>query len=125
LGTRIPDRPHAVSCSLPTMRDVIAYEERDAATVAQMQSGYPRFVIHPFLGAVERAWRARLPLVGKALWLVSSSRMGERLIQELAPTPAHLVCDDGICGVTHPEDPEVRKQARAFLQHTGGFLSSR
>jgi cystathionine gamma-synthase len=125
LGTRIPDRQHAVSCSLPTMRDVIGYETKDAATVAQMSSGYPRFVVHPLLTAIERNWRQRFGLGRDALWMVSSRRMGERLIAHLAPTPARLVCDDDVCGVAHADDVELRKQARSFLQHTGGFLSSR
>jgi hypothetical protein len=30
LGRPIPDRLHAVSCSLPTMRDLIGYEEKPA-----------------------------------------------------------------------------------------------
>ena len=29
LGQRIPPSVHGVSCSLPTMRDVIGYEEKD------------------------------------------------------------------------------------------------
>src|SRR5690606_11530856 len=33
--------------------------------------------------------------------------------------------DDGVFGVVHADDVELRKLARAFLQHTGGFLSSR
>jgi cystathionine gamma-synthase len=125
LGTRIPDRLHAVSCSLPTMRDVIGYEKKDATTVAQMSSGYPRFVVHPLLVALERAWRQRFALGQDALWMVNSRRMGERLIAHLAPTPARLVVDDDVCGVAHADDMEHRKQARSFLQHTGGFLSSR
>jgi cystathionine beta-lyase/cystathionine gamma-synthase len=125
LGTRIPNRLHAVSCSLPTMRDVIGYEKKDAATVAHMSSGYPRFVVHPMLVTLERAWRKKFDLGTEALWMVSSRRMGQRLIERLAPAPARLMCDDDVCGVAHVDDVELRKQARSFLQHTGGFLSSR
>jgi len=59
LGSRIPDRLHAVSCSLPTMRDVIGYEEKDASTIQHMSSGYPRFVIHPMLVTIERGLERR------------------------------------------------------------------
>ncbi len=107
------------------MRDVIGYEEKDAATVSQMCSGYPRFMVHPLLGVIEHAWRTRFDLGADALWMVSSQRMGERLIHQLMPTSARLIGDDGVWGVSHRDDVEVRKQARAFLQHTGGFLSSR
>jgi cystathionine gamma-synthase len=48
LGQRIPASPHAVSCSLPTMRDVRGYEEKNPETMRRLTSGYPRFVVHPF-----------------------------------------------------------------------------
>ena len=48
LGTPIPDSPHAVSCSLPTMAAVRGYEEKDPAVTSRLQTGYPRFVVHPF-----------------------------------------------------------------------------
>ena len=33
LGRAIPDRPHAVSVSLPTMADLIGYETKDPAVI--------------------------------------------------------------------------------------------
>ncbi|MBE2213685.1 MAG: PLP-dependent transferase [Opitutaceae bacterium] len=125
LGSRIPDRLHAVSCSLPTMRDIIGYEEKDAATIQHMSSGYPRFVIHPMLLTIERAWAAREGLKDAALWMVSSRRMAERLVAHVAPEHARIHEHDGVFGVSHRDDLALRKRARSFLQHTGGFLSSR
>lgn len=125
LGSRIPDRLHAVSCSLPTMRDVIGYEEKDAATIQHMCSGYPRFVTHPMLTTIERTWSARDGLDGAALWMVSSQRMAERLAAHIAPEAARIHAHDGIWGVSHRDELELRRRARSFLQHTGGFLSSR
>ena len=49
LGQAIPNTPHAVSCSLPTMRSVHGYEQKDPEIVRQLTNGYPRFVVHPFL----------------------------------------------------------------------------
>lgn len=125
LGTRIPQRLHAVSCSLPTMRDLVGYEEKDAATIAHMCSGYPRFVVHPLLGRIEREWRTLFQLEGAALWLVSSGRMAARLRDHLAPEPTRLLNHGGVHGVAHRDTVELRKHARALLQHAGGFLSSR
>jgi len=125
LGTRIPDRLHAVSCSLPTMRDVIGYEEKEAATVAHMTSGYPRFVAHPLLGAIEAAWRRRFDLGPGVLWITSSGHMAGALARHLSRTPTRVFEHDGVHGLAHEDTPEWRSQAKAFLQHTGGFLSSR
>ena len=48
LGSAIPPSPHAVSCSLPTMRSVRGYEEKDPVITQQLVAGYPRFVVNPF-----------------------------------------------------------------------------
>lgn len=107
------------------MRDVIGYEEKDTATIQHMSSGYPRFVIHPMLITIERAWAEREGLRDAALWMVSSRRMAERLVGHIAPEPARIHEHGGLCAVSHRDDLALRKRARSFLQHTGGFLSSR
>jgi cystathionine gamma-synthase len=43
-GVSIPYKnPHAISVLLPTMKDVIGYEEHDAALLSRLESAYPRF----------------------------------------------------------------------------------
>jgi cystathionine gamma-synthase len=51
--------------------------------------------------------------------------MADRLCAHLTPEAARIWSDDGIFGVSHRDDLDVRKRARALLQHAGGFLSSR
>jgi len=70
LGQRIPASLHAVSCSLPTMRDVRGYEEKDPAVTQHLTSGYPRFVLHPLLQQLAADWVRRHDLAGHTLWLV-------------------------------------------------------
>jgi cystathionine beta-lyase/cystathionine gamma-synthase len=127
LGQPIPNSPHAVSCSLPTMRAVHGYELKDPAIVAQMSSGYPRFVVHPFLQQLAahyvgtRQWREQ------TLWLTSSRRIAAELQAVLGRRGhAATVHDfDGLTGVSHHDEAELNKHAKTFLQNTGGFLSSR
>lgn len=125
LGQRIPASTHAVSCSLPTLRAVRGYEEKDPEITRHMSSGYPRFVIHPFLHRLAAHLTQRHALGGYTLWLVSSARMGDRLAAYLGT--GHVVrVDDGVVhAVAHPESAELSSRAKSFLQHTGGFLSSR
>ncbi len=58
LGTPIPPTPYGVSVCLPTWKSVIGYEEKDPAVINKLQSGYPRFFIHPtvskFIETVEK-----------------------------------------------------------------------
>ena len=127
LGERIPSSPHAVSCSLPTMRDVRGYEERDPDVLRHVTSGYPRFVVHRFareLGAHLAADDSALR--GRTVWLTSSASMARRLSTYLAPEAEAQVFErDGVFGVSHVDAPAIFSQAKSYLQHVGGFISSR
>lgn len=143
LGRPIPPTPHAVSCSLPTMRAVRGYEEKDPAITAQMGSGYPRFVVHPFARQLAAHLAAAHGLAGCKLWLTSSPRMARelaghlsgnaRLIEghaeaeglEMRKIGVTVFLKDGIAGVAHPDSPDLGNRAKLFLQHVGGFISSR
>lgn len=128
LGQRIPASPHAVSCSLPTMRSVRGYEEKDPEIVRHLTSGYPRFVVHPFSRQLIAHFGATTPaLTGRTLWLTSSAAMARALADHLgAASGAQLFAHDGVHGVSHPTDAtDTAGRAKVFLQNIGGFLSSR
>jgi cystathionine gamma-synthase len=136
LGQRIPGSVHSVSCSLPTMRDVVGYEEKDPDITRHLTSGYPRFLVHPFARQLAEKHRQ----AGRTLWLTSSARMAGELAQYLgahstgsAGSPqagsgqasAQVFATNDLNGVSHPENAELATRAKAFLQNVGGFLSSR
>jgi cystathionine gamma-synthase len=130
LGTPIPDSPHAVSCSLPTMASVRGYEEKDPAVTAALKSGYPRFVVHPFARRLASVLAERNGLGRRTLWLASSRRMAGRLLAHLqasgpAGTAAASFAGEGVFGVSHPESRELALLAKLYLQNIGGFISSR
>ncbi|MBS0664122.1 MAG: PLP-dependent transferase [Verrucomicrobia bacterium] len=125
LGQRIPASLHAVSCSLPTMRDVRGYEEKDPAVTRHLTSGYPRFVVHPLVQDLAAELSRRQGLAGQTLWLTSSTRMADRLAAHLGAAPVTRVNDAGLAGLAHPTDPALGSRAKTFLQNVGGFLSSR
>ena len=52
LGQAVPNRDHAVCVSLPTVQDLIGYEEKKPETVSAINSGYPRFVQHRLIKQV-------------------------------------------------------------------------
>jgi cystathionine gamma-synthase len=130
LGRPIPGGPHSVSCSLPTMRSVRGYEEKDPEITRHLSSGYPRFIVHPFARELAGHIAAARGLAGSTLWLASSERMARELADHLkgatgAGSRAAVFEQDGLHGVSHPESPELAARAKLFLQHLGGFLSSR
>jgi len=128
LGAPIPDSPHAVSCSLPTMAAVRGYEERDPAVIGSLRTGYPRFLVHPFSRRLASALASRHGLAGRTLWLTCSRRMADALVAHLRSAgsgEAAPFAGDGAHGVTHPDSPELARRAKLYLQHVGGFVSSR
>jgi len=127
LGQSIPSSPHAVSCSLPTMRSVRGYEEKDPEIVRHLTNGYPRFVVHPFAKKLAQHFVAASPaLHGRSLWLTSSAAMARALAAHLgAARGAQLFTQHELFGVSHPENGETYAAAKTFLQNIGGFVSSR
>jgi cystathionine gamma-synthase len=125
LGQRIPKSLHAVSCSLPKMQDVIGYEEKDAETLTHICSGYPRFVVHSLLESIQKNWADRFDLADQTIWLTSSIHIAQDLKTYLHPEPSHIIEKEGLCALVHSINPDLYLKARSFLQHTGGFLSSR
>ncbi|OHE79181.1 MAG: hypothetical protein A3G75_11915 [Verrucomicrobia bacterium RIFCSPLOWO2_12_FULL_64_8] len=124
LGRRIPDRLHAVSCSLPTMDAVRGYEEKRPDIMRQVTSGYPRFVVHPLLRRLADHIAQKHGLTGRTLWLTTSAHSATALARHLGPPAAARALDD-VHGVAHPENPDLFNRAKLFLQNTGMFLSSR
>lgn len=125
LGQRIPASLHGVSCSLPTMRAVIGYEEKHPEIVQQLTSGYPRFVQHPFLKRAAAHLLKSLGLEKHQLWLTSSARAADALRQWLNVPGAQTVLKNSLTGVAFPENADTYGRAKTFLQHTGMLLSSR
>ncbi len=127
LGQRIPSSPHAVSCSLPTMRDVRGYEEKDPAITQHLTSGYPRFVVHPFAKQLAAHLVATTPgLTGCTLWLTSSAAMADALLARLDANHAQRFHAGGLHGVSHlASDAVTAGRVKVYLQNIGGFLSSR
>ena len=125
LGQRIPDSLHGVSCSLPTMRAVIGYEEKDPEITSRMTSGYPRFVQHPLLRQAASHLLRIHQLNDHQLWLTASQRAAHQLSQWLAPATCRIISDNGLQGVAFPSNPDTFARAKTWLQHAGALPSSR
>lgn len=109
------------------MADVHGYERKDPNTTRHLTSGYPRFVVNP----LSRQLAAHLAeressLRGKSLWLTSSARMASALVAHLGPAEANAFLHAGVNGVAlRGDDTDAASRAKLFLQHLGGFISSR
>lgn len=125
LGQRIPDSLHAVSVSIPTMADVVGYEEKKPETMAKLTTGYPRFVPHSFLKKIEKHWQRLFETPDSPIWLTSSESMAKQLQTFLGDESTTYLRHRGVSGLRIPSDPTLNAEAKGFLQHIGGFLPTR
>ncbi|MEN9361004.1 MAG: hypothetical protein RL095_2539 [Verrucomicrobiota bacterium] len=127
VGQRIPGSQHSVVVSLPTMRSVIGYEERDAETMKEIRTGYPRFVLHPLVREAAAVAGVRLVLPeGRAVFPLCSARAAAAALNFSGAADAGINPVDGWF-LLHIAESETEACARAakYLQHTGHALSSR
>lgn len=105
------------------MADVIGYEERDPAVLAQLESGYPRFAPHPCVRALAARLARSHAAENEQLWPVLTPRAARALVQQLGQ--GRIVHDGGVTAVIHAAEPAIAARAKAWLQHTGTLLGSR
>jgi len=126
LGDPINGSPHSVCVSLPTMRDVIGYEENDPAVRGALRGGYPRFVEPP----LRRRWQdlaAQAGGGGAEQWRAVTSLARAQAAAAAAGGEAAGASvrewGGGVFVVSAPGPAADR--VKAYLQHTGGSLSTR
>lgn len=125
LGTRVPQSPHAVCVSIPTMKDVVGYEEKDPDTIAKISTGYPRFCKHFFISEVEEIIKAELGINNRNISLFASPVAAEEAVVFTRCKDVKIELYKGIDFVHYPEDDKIHAQFCTFIQHTGTGISSR
>ena len=121
LGHNVNGSPHSALVSLPTMDDVIGYEEGDPAISAQITCGYPRFVKGLNLRQVEAVIAKRLGIAPVEVAAVADENTAVRLRNYLGEAQIHPIGPHFAVQFSEESAAKTKK----FLQHTGGALSSR
>lgn len=126
LGDTITGNPHSVCVSLPTKADVVGYEEKEPRVLAALQTGYPRFLAHPFVARLAAHWRKERGWVGGKLFLCAGEKEATALVAfagagQLFPMDSHGI----VCVWFDDAEASAAKRGRAFFQHTGVQVSSR
>ncbi len=125
-GETLPvDNVHAVSVSMPKIQDVIDYEEEKPEILEKIKSGYPRFILHPYLKKlalfiqkkykVSSDFEVVILSSSKAVELVSNKYFISNKIEINEPFGVILV-QKGTCQL---------KKVLMYIQHVGCNLSSR
>ena len=125
LGEPLPASVHAVSCSLPTMRDACGYEEKDPRVMDALSAGYPRFFEHPYVRQVREDLIRRLGLSGRTVGVFPSGGPLQHFEEFVGLEDTKQVDYGGLRVLHGRERPEVAARLRNYQQHTGLFVYSR
>lgn len=121
LGDPLPASAHAVSVSLPCWRHIIGYEEEEPEVMARISTGYPRFLIHPFVRELARHLGKGQPCLpfpsGRVAMLCA------QFICRTSRAKVDIVADGQIHGVVTSEVGKIA--LNSFWQHTGMIVTSR
>lgn len=127
LGKPLPDSEHATSVALPLWQHVVDYEEGNPELVRQLSLGYPRFVLHPHVVALNAEALRRHGKPGEAAFIAPSERVAslcQSFLHDRRGVGARVVAmDGGLFAVLYPE--EVADSAKHFWQHFGEIVGSR
>jgi len=121
-GERLPNSVHAVSVSMPTLADLMEYEQQQPGALERIRSGYPRFHTHPYVVRIQEYLDDKLGLNGKPLLLLSSEKAMDSLNSYLN-NAGQSIQYQHLNGLIVPE--ELMERGRALRQHTGTHISSR
>jgi len=124
LGSTFGERVHSVISSLPTLHDVIGYEERAPEVIAQLHQGYPRFMRHYLVERVCRELAMQHGWGDAYVCPVVGAETPERL-RRFAGRVFAQAEDDGFHVLAFKPGTLSAARARSFLQHTGAQISSR
>lgn len=126
LGHTVSGSPHSVVVSLPKFADVIGYEEKDPAILANLRSGYPRFFLHADIRALAEALQARGVVPSGEAFLLGNGALLPALEAFAGFAPRAAGEWNGLTWCVYPpESTDAVLRVRRFLQHTGATISSR
>lgn len=126
LGEPIIDSPHAIASSLPTLADVCGYEEGDSKVFSAIKTGYPRFVLHPYVRRLTDLFLDREELTHRAGVLLANSTAAQDLVEYAGSDVSTVEVEKGIYLVhCNADDSERIEKIWSYLQHVGCGISSR
>ena len=125
LGQAVPDREHAVCVSLPTVRDLVGYEEKDNRVRSSIRSGYPRFVQHCRIGELIRFLDLKEGAEGRQRFLFADAQTCKEAIEVFSVSDATIEEAEEFTSLLIPDGSKDIDSIAAFLQHSGSGISSR
>ena len=124
LGQPLPAQAHAVCVSLPEVKDLIGYEEKDPTTLAAMPTGYPRFVRHRMIDQMIRELCKESPPSTRG-YLFTKETDCEEVIKRYLLQDTKVRRTHGCTLLEIPSASPAKDGVTSYFQHTGCGISSR
>jgi len=125
-GSSLPvGNPHAVSVCLPTIDDVIGYEEGLERVKQSMQSGYPRFFTNKFVEDLVKYIRNKHDVPAEKVILPINSGCAKEILERLVEVNLQSIDAADCCFLVFNSDDEFVKKCRDYIRNCGLLISSR
>jgi len=116
---------HAVSVSMPTLQEVIDYEENTNGIHDKIKSAYPRFVLHPYLKQMATYLQKKYDISNKYEIIVVSSSKAVALISDKYFIHNPIVINEPFGVILVLKGTCQIDKVLTYIQHVGCNLSSR
>lgn len=125
-GLPLPDSPHACAVCLPTWESVVGYEEGFERVTRRLQTGYPRFFMHPKVVSLFGRAEQQLAHKGERVMVFpnrGACQRAQRYVERRASVAARIASFDGLQALAVPG--KAYEEMRSYWRHTGEIVSSR
>lgn len=116
---------HAVSVSMPALQDVIDYEELEPTVLEKIKSGYPRFILHPYLKQVATFLKKKYEISDAYEVVVVSSKEAVEIISDTFFIHNKIDINEPFGVILVIKGTCQLQKVLTFIQHVGCNLSSR
>jgi len=120
-----PNNIHAVSVSMPTLQDVIDYEEQTPEACSKIKSGYPRFILHPYLKILADFIKDKYKVSDRYEVVVLSSQKAVKLLSDKYYIHNKIEIDEPFGVILVQKGTTQLQKVLTYIQHVGCNLSSR
>ena len=116
---------HAVSVSMPKIQDVIDYEEGYGEALEKIKSGYPRFILHPYLKILAQYIKEKYSISTDYEVVILSSKEAVNIVSDKYYIHNKIEIDEPFGVILVQNGTSQLQKVLMFIQHVGCNLSSR
>lgn len=116
---------HSVSVSMPTLEDVIAYEEQSQEIKEKIKIAYPRFVIHPYLKLLAQHLREKYKVSDEYEVVLLSSQKAVKVVSNRYFIHNKISINEPFGVILVQKETSQLQKVLKYIQYVGYNLSSR